>query len=154
MSTRIVTGTVKEGHRVASGLAKEPRFPDGTLALQIPCFAERGLDLAPYHRGTINVSIAPLTYSIGQAWKTLPSVKWSPIMPAENFSFYRCGIRTTGADAFAEGLVYWPHPSTKPEFFQDPSTLEILAPFLEDIRCGSTVELQLNPKDIEVTGQS
>ena len=152
MSARIVTGIVKEGHRVASGLAEEPRFPEGTLALQIPCFAERGLDLAPYHRGTINVSIAPLTYRLGQALKTLPGVKWSPVMPAENFSFYRCGIRPTGAETFAEGLVYWPHPSTKPEFFQDPYTLEILAPFIADITYGSTVELHVDTAEIEVLG--
>ena len=152
MSARIVTGIVKEGHRVASGLANESRFPDGTLALQIPCFAVRGLDLAPYHRGTINVSIAPLTYIIGQAWKTLPDVKWSSVMPAENFSFYRCGIRPAGVKTFAEGLVYWPHPSTKPEFFQDPSILEILAPFLEGITYGSAVELHVTPAEIEVLG--
>ena len=71
-------------------------------------------------------------------------------MPAENFSFYRCGIRPTGAETFAEGLVYWPHPSTKLEYFQDLSTLEILAPFIEGITYGSTVELKLNPKEIEI----
>ena len=73
-------------------------------------------------------------------------------MPAENFSFYRCGIRPTGAETFAEGLVYWPHPSTKPEFFQDPYTLEILAPFLADITYGSTVELHVDTAEIEVLG--
>ena len=72
-------------------------------------------------------------------------------MPAENFSFYRCGIRPAGMKSFEEGLVYWPHPSTKPEFQQDPSVLEILAPFLAEAGYGSAVELLLDPEEIEIS---
>ena len=150
MTENIVPGIVKKGHRVASGFAKEPRFPDGTLALQIPRFAERGLDLSGYHRGTLNVSISPLSCRIGKAWKIFPKVKWSPVMPSENFSFFRCGIRPIGAEIFTSALIYWPHPSTKPEYFQDPSILEILAPFLQGIGYGSRVELCFSPEEIEI----
>jgi hypothetical protein len=150
MSKRIVSGIVKEGHRVASGMAGDDRFPEGTLALQIPRFAERGLDLSSHYRGTLNVCIAPNVFRIGKAWKTLPAVKWSPVMPAENFSFYRCEIRTSGMQTFEEGLVYWPHPSTKPEFEQDPSVLEILAPFIEEASYGSAVDLLFDPEEIEI----
>ena len=151
MSRRIVKGIVKEGHQVASGKAEDKRFPEGTLALQIPRFAERGLDLDPYHRGTLNVSIAPNEFRVSHAWRTLPEVKWSPAMPAENFSFYRCEICISGIGSFEKGLVYWPHPSTKPEFQQDPSILEILAPFIEEASYGSEVDLLLYPKEIEIT---
>ena len=72
-------------------------------------------------------------------------------MPAENFSFYRCEIRPSGMKSFEEGLVYWPHPSTKPEFQQDPSVLEILAPFLAEAGYGSAVELLLDPEEIEIS---
>ena len=152
MKERIVSGVVREGHRVASGAADDPRFPAGTLALQTPCFARLGLDLSPYHRGTLNVSIAPFAFRLSRAWKTLPGVKWSPVMPPENFSFYRCGIKLADEDVFAAGLVYWPRPSTKPEFHQDPSVLEILAPFLPGARYGAQVELKLRKDEIAVEG--
>ena len=152
MEEQIVSGVVVEGHRVASGEANEPRFPNGTLALQIPCFARLGLDLANYRRGTLNVSIAPFTFRLGRPWKTLPGIRWSPVMPAENFSFYRCGIRLAGGETFASGLVYWPHPSTKPEYFQDPYVLEILAPDLPGARYGAQVELNLKENEIAVEG--
>jgi len=151
MEKKIVKGVVKEGHRVASGMAGDDRFPEGTLALQMPRFAERGLDLSSYHRGTLNVSIAPHLFRIDKSWKSLPNVKWSPDMPAENFSFYRCEIRPSGIESFQKGLVYWPHPSTKPEFQQDPSVLEILAPFLAEAGYGSEVELLFDPEEIEIS---
>jgi len=154
MSKYIVQGIVTEGHRVASGLAKEPRFPNGTLALQIPRFAERGLDLSGYHQGTLNVSIAPHSFCIGQAWKSFAGVKWSPVMPEENFSFYRCGIRPVDTEIFTDALVYWPHPSTKPEYFQSSSVLEILAPFIKGIGYGSEVELRFSPEEIEILDKS
>ena len=87
---------------------------------------------------------------VAKAWKTLPNIKWSPVMPAETFSFYRCGIRACGNTAFLRGLVYWPHPSTKPEFHQDPSILEILSPYLDGVKYGSEVELELNSEEIAV----
>ena len=72
-------------------------------------------------------------------------------MPAENFSFYRCAIRRSTIGSFEKGLVYWPHPSTKPEFQQDPPILEILAPFIEEANYGSAVELLLDPEEIEIS---
>ena len=120
--------------------------------MQIPAFAKVGIDLSTFHRGTLNISIAPHSFEVAKAWKTLPKVKWSPVMPAENFSFYRCGIRACGKTTFHSGLVYWPHPSTKPEFRQDSSILEILAPYLDGVQYGSRVELELDPKEIVVIG--
>ena len=62
-----VRARVVEGHRVASGRNGNPRFPGGTLRMQAPFFRELGLDLSAYHRGTINVSIAPLTGTLSTA---------------------------------------------------------------------------------------
>tara|TARA_Y100000588_G_scaffold365275_1_gene429735 strand:- start:647 stop:1105 length:459 start_codon:yes stop_codon:yes gene_type:complete len=151
MPRKITKGIVNRGHQVASGTAEDERFPEGTLALQIPRFAERGIDLDAYYRGTLNVSIAPNAFRVSHAWRTLPQVKWSPVMPAENFSFYRCEIRISGVGSFEKGLVYWPHPSTKPEFEQDPSILEILAPFIEEANYGSEMDLLFDPDEIEIT---
>lgn len=151
MSKRIVSGIVTEGHRVASGMAGDDRFPQGTLALQLPRFAERGLDLSSHYAGTLNICIEPHVFRVGKPWKTLPEVKWSSVMPAENFSFFRCEIRTTGMQDFEQGLVYWPHPSTKPEFHQDSSVLEVLTSFIEQASYGSTVDLLLDHEEIEVS---
>ena len=72
-------------------------------------------------------------------------------MPAENFSFYQCEIRPSGMESFEKGLVYWPHPSTKPEFQQDRSVLEILAPFSKEASYGSAVDLLFDPEEIEIS---
>lgn len=52
------------GHHVASGQNGNPLFPGGTLKMQKPFFQALGLDLSPYHVGTLNVSIAPLRYRV------------------------------------------------------------------------------------------
>ncbi|MFP6901779.1 MAG: hypothetical protein VCA36_12605, partial [Opitutales bacterium] len=136
-------------HGVASGSAGDSRFPKGTLSMQHPFFLERGLDLDRFHEGTLNVSIKPHHYKIRQATYTFHKVKWSPDLPAEDFSFFDCRVGNEEAK-FVEGLVYYPHPETKPEFFQDPSTLEILAPFISDLTIESRIQLQLREKQIDI----
>ena len=113
---------IVEGHGVASGRAGDNRFPEGTLSMQIPFFAEYGLDLSNWHRGTINVSISPHRYEIGSPFQTFRKVKWHKSEPAEDFSFFNC--RLNGKD----GLIYYPHPETKPEHEQPDDVLEIWLP--------------------------
>src|ERR1022692_3857667 len=83
-----VAARVVLGHRVASGLNQNPRFPGGTLRMQFPHFLSRGLDLSSFHLGTLNVSIAPLAYRVLKARHTFTNVKWHPTEPAEDFSFF------------------------------------------------------------------
>ena len=52
-------GIVVRGHGAASGRGSD-RYPEGTLAAQIPIFAGLGLDLSDMYRGTLNVDVAPL----------------------------------------------------------------------------------------------
>ena len=54
-------GLICQGHGVASGKKPDLRFPDGTIALQYPLFADRGLDLNSYFKGTVNISF-PVTF--------------------------------------------------------------------------------------------
>ncbi len=82
------TARVVEGHRVASGLNGNPRFPGGTLKMQTPVFRSLGFDLTPYHSGTLNISLAPRRYEVIHAPITFRKVKWHPIEPAEDFSFF------------------------------------------------------------------
>ena len=117
-----VIGQIEIGYGVASGRAGNPRFPQGTIEMQKPYFYDRGLDLSSYFSGTINLSIAPHKYELKQAKHTFKQVKWSPNDPAEDFSFFDCQILLE-SDKEIDGLIYYPHPDTKPEHFQAPDIL-------------------------------
>ncbi len=60
----IVKGTVVKGHRVASEESRDPRYPHGTIAMQVPKFMQLGLDLLGFHKGTVNVSVSPLQFKV------------------------------------------------------------------------------------------
>ena len=130
------------GHRVASGLNGNPRFPGGTLLMQTPHFLARGLDLGQFHRGTLNVSIAPHRYRVVQPRLTFRDVQWHPIEPKEDFSFFDVTLLRHDLPPVS-GLIYYPHPDTKPEHFQAPDVLELLLPFVEGFTYGCTLTLQV-----------
>ena len=136
------------GHGIASGKNYDPRFPDGTLAMQYPFFAHSDLKLSRFHQGTINVDIAPYSFQLLSPTFSFPKVKWSPDLPAENFSFYTCTIAENMDSDEHNAYVYWPHPSTKPDFHQSPDVLEILSPKLSFISYGSSVILRASEQDI------
>lgn len=142
-----IPATIVQGHRVASGLANDSRFPDGTLALQAPHFAAQGIDLTAFYLGTLNLSIAPYRYTIGQPKCTLRGVRWSAISPPEDFSFFDCQLSVN--DRTVMGLVYYPHPETKPEHFQAPDILEVLAPQLAGIGYGDRLMIAIDPAQIQ-----
>ena len=142
-----VLGKVIQGHGVASGQARDPRFPEGTLQMQMPIFATQGLCLDAYFPGTINVSIHPKRYAVRQAKHTFKQVKWAKNAPPEDFSFFDCYI-VLPTNQRLQGVIYYPHPETKPEHFQDPATLEVLAPFINGLSYGMTIGLELDPKQL------
>lgn len=137
-----VTARIVPGHRVASGLNGNPRFPGGTLRMQTPHFRALGFDLAAYHGGTMNVSIAPCRYRVVKAPTTFRQVKWHPTEPAEDFSFFDVELDRAGAPPVA-GKIYYPHPETKPEHFQQPDVLELLLPFVEGLNYGDEIRLRI-----------
>lgn len=144
-----VAGIVVRGHGVASGKNGDPRFPGGTIAMQLPFFASRGLNLSTYYPATINLSIAPAKFRPGKAFATFTGLKWHPQEPAEDFSFFECTLRLPETTGEIHGLIYYPHPETKPEHFQAPDTLEVLASqFVEGLEYGSRVLLSAPPAQI------
>ena len=151
-SWQTVTGRVVPGHRVASGLKGDPRFPGGTLRMQAPFFRALGFDLAVYHGGTLNVSIAPRAYRVVKAPTTFRHVKWHPIEPAEDFSFFDVRVIRPDGPPFA-GKIYYPHPDTKPEHFQQPEVLELLLPYIEGISTGMEMTLEI-PAEQMIVEQS
>lgn len=108
--------------------------------MQTPHFLERGLDIRGCHLGTINVSVAPYRYKLGKPRHTFADVRWHPTEPAETFSFIDCTVAMEGGEEVA-GWIYFPHPETKPEHFQQPDVLELLLPFLPGVRYGSELIL-------------
>jgi hypothetical protein len=89
-----------------------------------------GSTLLLFHLGTLNVSISPLAYRVVKPRHTLTQVKWHPTEPAEDFSFFDVRVKRPGLHCGCTGFIYFPHPDTKPEHFQQPDVLELLLPLL------------------------
>lgn len=136
-----VPGVVVAGHGAASGASGS--YPGGTLALQIPHFLARGLDLRGYHLGTINVDISPLRFVPRRPAITVRDVAWTDRIPPEDFSFFPCELEHAGVRH--DGLVYYPHPETKVEHFQNESIVEVLSDHLAGLAVGDTVVLRFPP---------
>jgi len=110
--------------------------------MQTPLFHALGLDLGRYHGGTLNVSIAPRHYRVVAPRLTYRAVKWHPTEPPEDFSFF--DVRVLRDDLRpVEGLIYFPHPETKPTHFQAPDVLELLLPFVEGLAYGAEIRLEI-----------
>jgi len=134
---------------VASGQGNDPRYPDGTLSLQIQFFNKLGLDLSPFHRATLNISIRPNTWSMRTPRHTFRQVEWTSQHPPEDFSFARGAVAYAGVRY--DGWVYQPHPETKRDHFQDPCIVEFIAPFIPGLGYGSRVELLFDVDEVTIT---
>lgn len=141
------------GHQVASGNNRDPRFPGGTIRMQLPHFRALGLDLSPFHPGTINVSIAPRTYQVLNAARTFGNVRWHPTEPPEDFSFFDVEV-LSGGRFVAKGYIYYPHPDTKPTHFQRPDVLELILPFISGLEYGALLELRTRTSQILVRDEA
>jgi hypothetical protein len=142
-----VCGLLAEGYRVASGPSKD--YPYGALDRQRPIFRDRGLDLAGYFNGTLNIDIRPYVFRLIKPEFTFRSVEWTDLHPPEHFSFSHCRVLFRGAGY--DGWIYYPHPETKKRNFQNPSLIEVIAIPVPKIKYGDELELQVNPERIEVT---
>lgn len=145
-----VVGRVQQGYQIASGKATDRPYPEGSIKMQLPYFQALGLDLTSCFLGTLNISIHPYTFELVNPTYTFSQVQWNPDSPAEDFSFSTCRISYHNENH--SGWIYYPHPETKPAHFQDPSTLEILAPFIPNIAYGVTIDLGINLREVQVLG--
>ncbi len=144
-----VTGRIVPGHKIASGQALNGPYPAGSLAMQKPFFHRLGLDLDGFYEGTLNISIAPLVFALAHPRFTFPLVAWTTLHPPETFSFSPCAVRF-GGQTYA-GWVYYPHPETKKAHFQDPAMIEIISAFISGIQEGDTIEVFLDPREIDLS---
>lgn len=136
----MIPATIVQGHRVASGLNGNLRFPGGTVTMQLPFFAALGLDLSAFYPGTLNVSIAPMSYRVLKPRHTFRDLKWHPEDPAEDFSFIDVVVHRDDVPPVS-GWIYFPHPDTKPTHFQKSDVLELLLPWTDGLSYGDRVHL-------------
>lgn len=147
--TQAAKGVVVAGHGVASGRARDTPFAGGTIALQAPHFAARGLDLSPFVPATINLDIAPRRLVPTAPRWTFVDVEWTDVHGPETFSFVECTAVWRG-EAQA-GLVYLPHPETKPMHHQPTTVIELLLPHLDGLAAGDALDVRLAPDQAHLT---
>ena len=143
-----VKGIVERGHQVASGQAENGSYPEGTIKMQKPFFLKLGLDLTGFYEATLNLSISPYTFVIKQPEFTFHHLEWTSLHPPETFSFSRCQIIFN--QITYDGWIYYPHPETKEQHFQDSSILEIIAPFIPMVKYGDRVEVLVDQNEINL----
>ena len=147
--TQRAKGVVVAGHGVASGRAGDSPFAAGTIELQAPHFRARGLDLTPFVMATVNLDLAPHRLALRQPRWTFVDVDWTDVHPPETFSFVECTVTRDGAAV--DGLVYHPHPETKPMHHQPSTVVELLLPHLPGLTPGETLTLQVDPRQAVLT---
>lgn len=143
-----VEAVIKQGHGVASGKAKDPRYPKGTLKAQSQHFSQKGLDLSPYFLGTINLDIAPFSFKILHPKHFLENINWSRFIPPENFYFFDVSLHIN--ENSYKGLIYMPDPATKAEHFQNPTILELILPKIDGLNYGDAVTIEVDDEQIEL----
>ncbi len=146
---RQLRGVIKKGHQVASRRCLDPRFPEGTSQIQKPHFKKLGCDLDAYYRGTINLNIAPFRLRMIQGRFRFNNLRWSPDALPEDFSLADCRILTEDGKIL-NGLLYYPHPETKPEHFQPPEVIEIITYHIEGITYGQKLLLEIDSRQVEI----
>jgi len=151
MSLQHFNARIVKGHRVASGMNGNPRFPGGTLRMQAPFFKALGFDISGLYPGTLNVSIAPFSYQVVRPAYTFAKVKWHQNEPAEDFSFFDVSVSAPNGTA-VDGFVYFPHPDTKPAHFQKPDVLELLLPFIPSISYDTILQLSISSEQMRING--
>ena len=143
-----VQGILVRGHQVASRPSKD--YPYSSLEKQKPYFKALGIDLYEYFNGTLNISIAPLTFEMPAPEFTFPLVEWTDLHPPETFSFSRC--RVAFDQRAYDGWVYYPHPETKKNHFQDPSLVEVITYEIPGIQYGDQLKVQVKIEEIRIKG--
>ena len=143
-----VNAVVRQGHGVASGKAKDPRYPKGTLNAQFEHFIRKGLDLSRYFPGTINLDIAPYSIKIMKPKYFLENINWSGFIPPENFYFFDVSLHINNNTY--KGLIYMPDPATKADHFQNPTILELLLPKIDGLKYGDSVIVEVDDQQIEL----
>lgn len=140
---RAVDAVVVRGHRVASGACDDPRFPAGTIALQLPRFRRLVAEFdaylgGPAFPGTINLAVGGRVV-VDTPGIRLAAVAWTAVFPPE--TFFLAGGRLHHRGLRHPVFLYMPDPATKPDHLQPPDRIELLAAWIPDLNYGDPVRL-------------
>lgn len=141
--------TVVRGHGVAGGSNPDSPHPDGTIALQMPCFAARGLDLSGYHPATLNLSTRPAALHFHAPPHRFDDVRWTDLHGPETFEFVHVVLELPHGEV--EGWGYRPTAETKAAHPQPADVLEVIAPYVPELEQTDTLVLRLDPAEVSVT---
>lgn len=141
-----LSGVVARGHRVASGLSGDARFPKGTIAPQLRFFKAAIADFETWLGGeawpaTINVALTSEAASPGTPDIAVGPVCWTEHFPPERFFMSRC-LLIHKKDQHRVWL-YIPDLATKPDHFQPRNLVEVLARQLPELNYDDPVELKI-----------
>ena len=134
-----IPGVVVAGHGVAGGAGQDRRYPAGTIQLQQPFFLERGIDLSGYYPGTLNLDLVPVVPVPRQPLFD-GVIRWFEDIE-ERFLLSPVEVEASGARH--AGLWYYPHPETKPANFQRSTVVELLLPWIVDVKAGDKILVRL-----------
>ena len=115
--------------------------------MQAPFFKERGLDLSGFHRGDLNISVAPRKISNSQCSSSF-LIGSVDVKHPRHFSFSACWL--TFRNQRYAGLIYYPHPETKARHHQNDSVIKVLAPWIEGIQYGDHLDLEVRESEVEI----
>jgi len=143
-----LAGVLVKGYQIASGTSPVTPYKNGSIALQKPFFEKKGFCMKDLYLATLNIDISHHEFTIIQANYLFENLKWEKNFPSESFSIISCTLiyKTKQYNAY----IYYPHIETKTQHLQEKSTLEVLAPFLEDIKYGDELELLLDTSTIHI----
>jgi hypothetical protein len=146
--SQTIAGLVVQGARIASGLAEINPFGGGTIGLQAPHFKMQGFDISEFHPATVNVSIAPVSFSMTNPAVTIRNVLWAKGFPPEHFSFAHVQL-LVGTSSY-DSYIYYPHPETKLGFEKSNCVMEIIAPYIDGLQYGDAVRLTVCLDEVEL----
>lgn len=149
MSIKQYPFIVTQGHQVASGMADNSPFPDGTINLQTPYFKALGLDLTSYFKGTINAQFNCNSIELLKWDLALTNVHWLPNQPSEDFLFAYSEI--SYKEKRFPAIIYQPRVETKLGHFQPTNILELIAPKVNGLHYGSKATLIVQDHYLSLT---
>lgn len=140
------SGEIARGHRVASGASGDPRFPEGTIAAQLPLLRCAIPDLdtylhGPAFAGTINVRFGGARVRLRRPELFVPELRWTAHFPPESFHLSRAVLTVEDRPPLPV-FLYIPDPATKPDHIQPDSIVELLAAFAPGLGYGMSVTLR------------
>lgn len=143
-----IPGRVIRGHGVAGGTSSSSPHPAGTISIQAPLFAEKGLDLSGFHLATLNISTIPWIVLIENPAFHFENVKWTELHQPESFDFIKVFLIL--GDRRVPGWGYRPTPETKAGHPQPKDVLEVIAPFIPEVHSEPELLLELNLSEAAV----